>query len=185
MKIRTLTFIYLFLISFSIINAQTYKVNVEKSKLEWRSTKITGEHNGLVKIQEGYVLIADDKIIGGEFVIDMKSISVLDTDDKEKQKDIVDDISGKTFFNVKEFPTAKFIIKGYSDGFLLGDLTIKEITVSVKFKTPFKIINKSFIAKTVPFNIDRRKWKLELNNWIKEVAVDNPLEFNVYIQATN
>tara|TARA_R110001592_G_scaffold5046_4_gene27970 strand:- start:934 stop:1491 length:558 start_codon:yes stop_codon:yes gene_type:complete len=183
MKINILTLTLSILLSFNIAYTQTYKVDLEKSKLEWKSVKITGEHYGEVKIQSGFVEIENGKIIGGNFIIDMKGMSVVDTDDEEKQKDIIDDISGKTFFNVKEFPTAKFEITKYYNGFLYGDLTIKGITVSIQFKTQFKIGNKSFIAKTIPFTIDRRKWKLKLSNWIKESAVDNELEFNVYIQA--
>jgi len=181
--IKLLTTFLSLILSLSFAEAQTYKVNIAKSKLDWRSTKITGEHNGLVQISEGNVIISNGKITGGEFIINMKEISVLDTDDKDKQKDIVDDISGKTFFNVAAFPTAKFVIKGYADGFLFGDLTIKGNTVLIKFKTQFKIVGNLFVAKTTLFTIDRRKWKLKLSNWIKESAVDNNLEFSVYIEA--
>jgi len=166
-----------------VLKAQTFKADVSKSKLTWKSTKVTGEHFGEVKIQSGNVIVENGKITGGEFIINMKGISVIDTDDKEKQKDIVDDISGKTFFNVAAFSTAKFVIKNYVDGFLLGDLYIKGNTVPIKFKTQFKIVNKTFVAKTIPFTIDRRKWKLKLSNWIKESAVDNELEFSVFIEA--
>lgn len=164
-------------------NAQTYKVDVSKSSLEWKSTKVTGEHFGKVKIQSGNVIVSNGKISGGEFIIDMKGISVIDTDDKDKQKDIVDDISGKTFFNVATYSTAKFVITNYVDGFLMGDLTIKGNTVPIRFKTQFKLVGNLFVAKTVPFTIDRRKWKLKLSNWIKESAVDNELEFSVYVEA--
>ena len=182
-KTNAIILIGCFMMNAFILKAQTFKTNVSKSKLEWKSTKVTGEHFGEVKIQSGNVLVENGKITGGEFIIDMKGISVTDIDDKKKQKDIVDDISGKTFFNVAEFSTAKFVIKNYVDGFLLGDLTIKGNTVPIKFKTQFKVVNKTFIAKTVPFTIDRRKWRLKLSNWIKESAVGNELEFSVYIEA--
>lgn len=173
------------LVNSFISKAQTFKAEISKSKLEWKSTKINGKHNGEVKILHGTIIVTNSKITGGEFIIDMKGISVLDTDDKDKQKDIIDDISGKTFFNVASFSTAKFVIKNYVDGVLFGDLTIKGNTVPIKFKTQFKIVNKTLVAKTVPFTIDRRKWKLKLSNWIKESAVDNELEFSVYIEAYN
>ncbi len=184
-KINLIVLMIGLLVNSFISKAQTFKADISKSKLEWKSTKITGEHFGEVKIQAGNVILENGKITRGDFIIDMKGISVTDIDDKEKQKDIVDDISGKTFFNVKEFSTAKFVIKNYVDGFLSGDLTIKGSTVQIKFKTQFKILNKTFVAKTVPFTIDRRKWKLKLSNWIKESAVDNELEFSVYIEAYN
>lgn len=182
-SIKLLATFLILILSVSFVKAQTYKVNVAKSKLEWKSTKVTGEHYGEVKIQSGNVVIENGKITGGEFIINMKGITVTDTDDKEKQKDIVDDISGKTFFNVAAFSTAKFVIKNYVDGFLMGDLTIKGNTVPIKFKTQFKLVGNLFVAKTTPFNIDRRKWKLKLSNWVKESAVDNELEFSVYVEA--
>ncbi|PJB14584.1 MAG: hypothetical protein CO118_07825 [Flavobacteriales bacterium CG_4_9_14_3_um_filter_32_8] len=181
--IKLLTMFLSLILSTPFVKAQTFNVEVAKSKLEWKSTKVTGEHSGKVQISKGNVVITNGKITGGEFIINMKNITITDTDDKDKQKDIVADISGKTFFNVAAFPTAKFVIKGYADGFLFGDLTIKGNTVLIKFKTQFKIVGNLFVAKTASFTIDRRKWKLKLSNWLKESAVDNELKFSVYIEA--
>lgn len=46
MKTKIISVIILILIGFFTINAQTYKVDVIKSKLAWKSNKITGEHSG-------------------------------------------------------------------------------------------------------------------------------------------
>ncbi len=165
------------------INAQNFQVNTKESSLKWRSTKVNGEHSGFVKIASGNIVVNNGAITSGEFIIDMKGILVTDTDDKNKQKDIVDDISGKTFYNVAAHPTAKFVIKGYSSGKLIGDLTIKGITNQIEFKTDFKIAGNNFAANAPTFIISRKKWKLKLSNWIKQSAVDDELEFTVLIKA--
>jgi polyisoprenoid-binding protein YceI len=151
MKKKNLIIMYLLITPF-LISAQTYKVDVFKSSLSWKGIKISGEHYGFVEIHEGYVTISNDKITGGEFIIDMKKILITDTEDEEKRKDILEDLSGKTFFNVAEYPVSKFVIKGYSNGILSGLLTIKGITNSIQFNSQLvlKCITKLLLQQQIP-----------------------------------
>lgn len=165
------------------VKAQRYKVNASASTLEWKGTKKIGEHVGVIAIKNGYIDVKDGNIEGGEFVVDMRNITVLHMDDQDDVKHILKDISSKQFFNVKDFPTAKFVISSYHNGMLTGALTIKGITNNIQFKADFDVNGEDFSANADTFSIDRQLWKLKFGNWIKENVLDDPIQFKVKIKA--
>ena len=56
-------------------NAEGRSVDVAQSKLVWKGGTIVGtDHSGTVDIHEGLVFIQENKIAGGEFVIDMSTM---------------------------------------------------------------------------------------------------------------
>lgn len=183
MKNKILIFICFTLISVSFVTAQTLKVNVTKSTVHWKGTKKIGEHSGLIAIKNGNIIMKDGEIVGGEVIINMEAITILDTEDEDDQKDIIKDISNKRFFNVAEYPTAKFEIKGVFDEMLLGVLTIKGISKQITFKTSYKMFGEKLIMNTVTFSIDRQDWNLKFRNWFKEKVLDDPLQFKIHIEA--
>jgi polyisoprenoid-binding protein YceI len=117
------------------INAQEkLTADSEKSTLLWQGKKVTGEHNGTIKLQDGWLTWRDNKISSGEFTIDMKSIKDIDANER-----LEGHLKSEDFFGVEKFPVSKIVITG-SDAFdngvavLRGDLTIKGITNPIVFK---------------------------------------------------
>ena len=51
--------------------AQTKKVDISKSKITWVGKKVTGQHEGIVKLKDGYLVFKNKKIAGGKFTVDM------------------------------------------------------------------------------------------------------------------
>ena len=116
----------------------TYKVDTSASKVIWKGYKVTGEHTGTVIIKNGQLNMTDDKLVSGSFEIDMTSIKVTDLSGDMKGK-LEGHLKSGDFFGVEKYPTAKFTItraipqdsKGNYK--IIGNLTIKESTHSVKF----------------------------------------------------
>ena len=117
-----------------------YKVNLSKSQIMWKGYKVTGSHEGTLALKSGELSYTNDQLSGGSFDIDMTSIACTDLQGGGKHK-LEGHLKSPDFFNVAEFPTAKFAItKVVSRGTpgdykIIGDLTIKGITKSVKFQT--------------------------------------------------
>ena len=93
--------------------AQKYTADVTKSTIEWKGSKPTGIHNGTINIEQGSFMIKDGAIQSGTFLIDMKSIEVLDMEGEYKEKlekHLMGTVEGKEdhFFDVNKFPTATF-----------------------------------------------------------------------------
>ena len=130
------------MLQFSFAKDGVYKVEVEKSKLEWHGKKVTGEHNGLINIKSGSLQFKEEMLSGGEFEIDMESIVNLDLESEELNTKLVNHLKSDDFFSVEKFPTAMFKIteaKSYKDEksnanyWIKGELTVKGKTNPLEF----------------------------------------------------
>ena len=122
------------------VSAQTtMDLNLDKSKVEWTGKKVTGEHTGTVMLKSGQLMMKGAEIVGGEFVMDMSSITNIDiTNDKYRGK-LDKHLKSEDFFGVTKFPESKFVIKeskNLKDGKLLvkGEISIKGIIKSLEFE---------------------------------------------------
>lgn len=113
------------------------EVKVEESQIDWKGEKVTGSHNGTIKLESGHFTMEGDKITGGEFVMDMSSINVTDLEGESKGK-LEGHLKSEDFFGVEKYPTAKLVITSAakkSEGIygVVGNLTIKEDTHPITF----------------------------------------------------
>jgi len=149
----------LFLFCTSIVFSSRYFIDTEKSNVIWIGRKVSGEHHGVINIKGGYVDIEKKSIVGGEIVIDMKSIEVVDMSDKYNRK-LEKHLKNSDFFDVDLFPESTFKIKKnhelITDENILfeGDLTIKDTTIISSI--PSKILLEDNIVKAIGIvDIDR------------------------------
>ncbi len=117
-------------LSTSILLSEKYNIDAEESKVYWVGRKISGQHHGVINIKNGYIDIIENSIVGGEIIIDMKSIEVLDMSDKYNKK-LEAHLKNSDFFDVDKFSEASFKIKETYDFLIIdniafeGELTIK------------------------------------------------------------
>lgn len=121
-----------------MVDAQSLKLDTQKSGIVWTGKKVLGSHNGKISFISGNLTQSGRSYSGGEFVVDMKSITCDDISDAGTNAKLVGHLKSDDFFGVETYPTAKLVIKsGNSKGNNLfefsGDLTIKGITQPVKF----------------------------------------------------
>jgi len=105
-----------------------------KTKLEWLGEKVLGKHTGTVSLKSGWLESTDNKITGGEFVIDMTSIK-----DNDGSARLESHLKSDDFFSVEKFPESKLVLTGSTSfdkgtAMVYGDLTIKGISNPVEFK---------------------------------------------------
>jgi polyisoprenoid-binding protein YceI len=138
--------------------AQELTVDTKKSTLKWHGEKVTGEHFGTIDLKEGMLVWKNNKIVSGQMIIDMTSITNTDIDDAGYNAKLVGHLKSDDFFGVEKYPTAKLNIKG-SDAFkdnkatVKGELTIKGITHPIEFEAQKE--NDWFMAEIV---VDRSKY---------------------------
>ncbi len=118
--------------------AKEVVVNAKKSSVEWTGSKIGSDHNGFIQLKSGSFNLKKDKIVGGNFVMDMATITNTDIEDEDYSKKLVGHLKSDDFFGVENFPTAKFMVTGsteFKDGkaTVTGDLTIKGKTETMSF----------------------------------------------------
>ncbi|WP_242922511.1 YceI family protein [Pontibacter liquoris] len=146
---------------------KAYSVVADKSELKWHGKKVTGEHFGNFKLKSGALNIANNKLAGGEFVIDMTSISNTDIQDAEYKGKLEGHLKSDDFFGVEKFPTATFKVTnvkpianaaaGKPNYTVTGDLTIKGTTNPVSFPATVTV-NKGVANAKADITVNRAKY---------------------------
>ena len=117
------------------ISAQVkFTADTEQTSILWLGEKVTGQHGGTIKLLSGWINWVDNKIISGEFNIDMTSLKVSEANER-----LEGHLKSDDFFGVAKFPVSKLIISGSTPfdkgtGVVKGTLTIKGITNPIEFK---------------------------------------------------
>jgi len=161
------------------------KIDITKSELQWfgEYTFYFGGHEGTIQFKEGHFIITNDKITGGEFVIDMNSIISTDIKNQEANEGLVSHLKDPDFFDVNNFPISKLVITNvtYHDTTHMkihADFTIKGMTLPVNFQAEVDIEGEQLSTK---FKIDRMRWGINYNSKLKDSAISDAIGFNVKI----
>jgi polyisoprenoid-binding protein YceI len=134
-------------------------LNKSASSIAWLAKKVTGEHNGTVGISAGALNVDGNKLIGGNFTIDLKTIKNLDLTDPAYNQKFVGHISSGDFFEVEKFPTASFVITKVAGNQVTGNLTVKGITKSITFPAEIAVKGGKVTAKA-NITIDRTDFNI-------------------------
>lgn len=143
--------------------ATEYTVDTAASQIMWEGAKPTGSHHGTMKLSSGTIHLNDGKPEAGNFVIDMNSINDEDLEGDQKaslEAHLKGTAEGKEgdFFNVQEFPTAKFELTSIDNNVVKGNLTIKDKTNAIEFPATVTMEGDKMMLKSEAFEIDRTKW---------------------------
>jgi polyisoprenoid-binding protein YceI len=162
-------------------------VNIQKSTIKWigEYTFYFGGHDGFINFKEGYFIKTEDLITGGEFIIDMNSITNTDIEkSSEANLNLVNHLKDPDFFDVKKYPLGSLKITKveYHDKIsarLEADLTLKGITKSINFQAKFDFKEKEMKTR---FKIDRKKWNVNYKSKFKDGAISDAIGFEVSIK---
>ena len=126
------------LVAFGTVNAQTKKVDAAKSTISWVGKKVTGQHEGTVNLKEGSLIFKGKKVVGGNFTVDMTSMTTTDLKAGQGKEKLDGHLKSEDFFGTEKSPTSTLVFKTIatkSAGVytVTADLTIKGITDSVTF----------------------------------------------------
>ncbi|MDC8004427.1 YceI family protein [Aureisphaera galaxeae] len=136
------------------------KMKVKESSITWIGRKVTGKHTGTINLKEGYLEMDNDRIVGGEFVIDMTSLQVTDLKAGKGKEKLEGHLSSDDFFGVANHPTATLVIAGSSKTgntyAVEGSITIKGVTKPISFKMDMNGNN-----ATAKVSIDRTKFGIK------------------------
>ncbi|WP_299702446.1 YceI family protein [uncultured Pontibacter sp.] len=148
---------------------RTYHVATDASEVKWHAKKMTGEHYGDITLKSGQLQVDRNKLTGGNFVIDMSSITCADIKDAGSNGKLVGHLKSDDFFGVEKHPTATFTITeatpiakaaaGQPNYNVKGNLTIKGITNPVSFPATVTIKDGVASAKA-DVTVDRTKYDI-------------------------
>ncbi|MBL7543134.1 MAG: YceI family protein [Bdellovibrionaceae bacterium] len=165
--------------------AETLTIDTEASTIEWVGSKKMGDkHNGKIKLKDGKVEMKKGKVTGGNFTVDMATLSNDDLKDKpEYQGKLVTHLKSDDFFKVDQHPTSEFKITSVKEkdgkSIITGKLTMLGKTETLEF--PAKIEDKDgVVTATGKVEVDRTKWGLTYGagNIFKELTADKIINNN-------
>ena len=157
--------ITLTLISISFSYSQSLTANKTQSLIRWYGEELTGKtHFGNLSFKEGRIELQDGLIIGGNFVVNMTSLSVEDLSGGAKAR-LEGHLRSDDFFSVDKYPeaTLKITQKAKIEGDvqkLYGELTIK----GSKHDVDFSIILVDKKTATANLTFDRSKYNVRFRS---------------------
>ena len=168
------------------VTAQTKKVDVSKSTINWVGKKVTGQHSGTINLKDGTLAFKGPKLKGGTFTVNMTSLTATDLSG-EYQGKLNGHLKADDFFGTEKFPTAtlvfkKIAVKGANIYSVTGDLTIKGITNPVTFD-----LATTANSATTKFNVNRTKYGIRYGSKsffdsIGDKAIDDEFELSVALK---
>lgn len=144
--------------------AEKVEIDTAASKLVYHGKKVASRHTGELKLQSGHLTFEKDTLKGGEFVIDMTSITNTDIESPEWRQKFIDHLKNDDFFSVDKHKTSKIVLKDAKKTKgntykVTADLTIKGVTAPVTFDAT---VTKTDASAKVVF--DRTKYGVQYNS---------------------
>ncbi|WP_158844394.1 YceI family protein [Algibacter sp. L1A34] len=174
-------------------DAKVYAVDKAASAIAWTGFKPTGSHNGTIGLESGVLNVANGKVVGGSFIIDMKSITVLDIPaDDEGNAKLHGHLTNADFFDVEKYPSAIFTITEVKEvegkTMLSGNLTLKEVKNNVTFPVAISSEGGAVTITSEAFSIDRTKWNVQYGSKsifdnLGDKFINDDIELKITVKA--
>ena len=172
---------------------EVYKIDIEKSSIEWLAKKVTGQHVGTIKLSSGQLEANGNALKSGSFLIDMNTIVCTDLQGEYNGK-LIGHLRSEDFFSVEKNPVSKFDITkitaaGADRVNITGNLTIKGITQPITFPASVKKQDNAIVAVAKNVKVDRTKYDIRYGSKsffasIGDKAIDNEFELSINLVAT-
>jgi len=158
----------LIVLSFLFVSiAGAAEVDTKNSEFDWYASKVTGDHYGKVMLGESMLIEKDGKVVGGEFIMDMTTLTVENIDSPKYEKKFLNHMKSDDFFDVAKYPTATLKINKIEGTNVEGDLTIKDKTNPINFT-----MEQNGDLVTGKMKFDRTKYDMIYNsgNFFKDLG---------------
>lgn len=169
-----------------VAKATIYNVDADQSTISWNAKKVTGQHNGLVKMAKGQLSLEGNKLTGGSFVADMTTLRDIDKGEASPFNErLVTHLRGEDFFGVEKYPTSTFKITGVKpiagapagepNYTVSGDLTIKGTTKPQTFPATVSLTG-DVVQATAKLSINRLDYDIKYRAAIIGTAADKIID---------
>ena len=145
-------------------------IDLTESRLEWLGRNLLNKHWGRIALKSSWLDFAGGRLRGGEFVIDMKTITCDDLAGNPLHDVLIAHLQSDDFFDVDLHPEARVKIASASpiEGARPGscnlrvraELTLKGITKPVEFIASTGVTGDGKAAAQASFAIDRTEWNV-------------------------
>lgn len=156
---------------------QTFVIDTTESRIRFNGRGVGKNHPGVFRLVSGTATVDGNKVTGGSFVINIRSMELEEKGGMFDEKLRPHLMSGD-FFDADKFGTAKFeitniapyqanasdtsIVEGANFS-ISGNFTLKGVTKNITFPARIDLDENTLKAKG-DFDIDRREWSMNYGN---------------------
>lgn len=157
-------------------SGEAFIVDTATSTVGFIGTKPVGQHEGVFRLYQGSVTVNEGQLTGGNFLININSMKIVDKDTNGVSK-LTAHLLSPDFFDAAKYGTARFEITGIekydstkmksllegATHLISGNLLLKDSTKNITF--PAKVnVNEGTVTAEANFNIDRTQWGMFYGN---------------------
>ncbi|VDH04148.1 YceI family protein [Bergeyella zoohelcum] len=195
---KSLSVLFLFCLLFSAFGQKRKKSGVQVSKVQtseinwWGYKMVKSEattHTGFVKLKNGKFIFTDKVLTGGEFTLDMRSLAATDITGEEQQK-LTHHLKSIDFFDVKKYPTSKFIITKVLPStnpeynyLIYGNLTLKGTRKTISFPAKIRTNDRFVEFESAKISLNRRDYKVYYQSSIRDYFINNQIDIQIKMTA--
>lgn len=171
-------------------NLSSAAISAEDSRVNWKGELLgVYAHEGTVKFTEGNLSVADNVVTGGNFVVDMTSISPTDENfDVEKgntKEKLIGHLSSNDFFAVEDHSAASFEITSVSGNTVTGNLTIRGKTNEETVENIEVSSEDGKVTVTGSLTFDRKKYDVSFNHPAQDMVISDNISLNIALIASS
>ncbi len=167
-----------------LVKLKATKVNFTESKVKWKG-EILGYyyHTGAIDLKDAKLELKDGSLVGGSFIVDMNTIKTTDNNydigNGSTPERLISHIASSDFFDVKNFPIAKFEIKEVKGDEATGMLSIRGITHEEKVEniSLHEEDGKEKLSGNLLFN--HKKYNVSWQHPVKEKVLSEDIKIEI------
>ncbi len=159
-------------------------IKAADSKVIWKGEMLgVYSHEGTLALIEANISMKDGKINGGSFTADMTSMTPTDKNYNPEEgstpEKLVGHLSSADFFDVENYPKAKFEIKSVEGNTATGMLTIRGITNEEQVKNIILSKDGTTVKILGDLVFDRKKYDVSWDSPVKDRILSNDIELKI------
>jgi polyisoprenoid-binding protein YceI len=165
-------------------------VDPANSNIAWHAEKLTGSHNGTVKVRSGSLTMHCGQLAKGSIIIGMNTLAVTHLGAPDKQK-LENNLRGNNFFDTGKFPDAKLDIVSVEgvvnqlnhQVVISGNLTLHGITRKIDFTANVAKSTATDFAAQADIVINRRNWDIATSDFKYNTLIRTDIRLLVSLLA--
>jgi polyisoprenoid-binding protein YceI len=166
----------------------SYDLDAKKSVVHWSGNMVgVYGHTGDLFLSNGNILTESGVVSGGEFTVDLLTMTTTDADELYKmasREDLIGHLSSDDFFGVEKFSTASFKITGVSGNEINGELTLKGVTHSEKIENVIFSEEHGEIKASGSMVFNRQDFGVTYKNTMNDMVLSNEIELKIEITGS-
>ncbi len=172
-----------------VVEAVTYTADAANTKVNWKG-EVAGVygHEGFVNLKSGTVVVEGDKLVGGEFVIDMTGIFPTDSasykdEDGRRASDLVGHLATEDFFASATYPTSTFVVTAVNGNTVTGNLTVRNKTNVETLELSQFNVTETGVTMVGKLVFDRQKYDVAWVHFMKDMVLSDDIQIGFNLVA--